>query len=271
MLRKISTILALALAVALLAQPASADFFGLDAPDWSGNDYYTNQTWTFTNAIDFTNNYVGGSPPTGVSWNPGVTADAGYVNANGAADMYYSTIDDVFVSGSTIAWDWMDQGPMGQNWDPLQGMVGGMGEGSFDFYVPIYDVADTTSIWLQYISFIPNGSDGSDVDALLASNSGITNLVGSQTSKTYAQIHELDDKGGTGEWWRITEQWEVDNAGDDLYVRVAADVDGTANMIDSVQVVTAVNPVDVPAVSWPILLLASGMLGVMGLRRQRSH
>jgi hypothetical protein len=130
-------------------------------------------------------------------------------------------------------------------------MLGGMGEGSFDFYVPIAAMPGTTQIWVQYVAFIPNKHNGSEVNAQLASDSGITTLVGTQTGKTCEQITELDDQGGTGDWWRITEKWEISKAGEALYLRVFANVDGTANMLDSVEIHTRVAFEDKPASIMP--------------------
>ncbi len=56
--------------------------------------------------------------------------------------------------------------------------------------------------------------------------------------KSLEKIYELNDQGNSGDWWRITETWEIENAGNLLYLRVKADVAGTSNMLDSVQIMT---------------------------------
>jgi hypothetical protein len=271
---------ALAILAALsTAGTASADFWGgVNVPDWSGNAHYTNQTWTFANPIGIASSTLtadldnDGDADTSLIMPP-VPADAGYVNPNSAiypgvpAISYPGMLNTTY--GDSFAWDWIDEGPMGQDWGGLQGMIGGMGQGSIDLYVPIVDVAGTTDVWVQYISYISNGSSGADVDAQFASdfdlvNFGIANLVGTQTSKSYEQIAALDGQGSTGDWWLITEQWEVDDAGDLLFLRINADVPVAANMIDSVQVVTSAVPE--PAT---IGLLAIGGLAVLKSRRNR--
>lgn len=266
MMRRFNLFLVITAVLALTAQPALADFWGgVNTPDWSANAHYTNQTWTFTDEVTWMDQGDGN----GIIMPP-ISADAGYTNAyssNGAhMPITYPGFYN-FYYGSSFAAGWMDQGAMGQDWDGLQGMLGGMGQFAMDFYAPIADVTGTTSVWLQYVSYLPNGLDGSAVNAQLASDSGITALVGTQTYKDYMQIHELDDQGGTGDWWLITEEWEVDNAGDLLFLRVNADGSpGTANILDSVQVMTSANTVPVPGALW---LMASGLIGLAGLTRRR--
>jgi hypothetical protein len=268
MLKKLSLFLAITTMAALAAQPAAADFWGgVNLPDWSGNAGYTNQTWTFTDAITWTDQDLDSDGDTDAGLiMPPVAADAGYTNPYSATGpmgtitypgLYYTSY------GESFAWDYIDEGPMGQDWIGLQGMIGGMGQGSIDLYTPIADVTGTTSVWVQYISYLPNGLDGSAVDAQLASDSDITNLIGTQIDKSYEQITALDDQGSTGDWWLITEEWQVAAAGDLLYLRINADAAGTSNMIDSVQVMTSAVPV--PGAVW---LLGGGLLGLVGLRRR---
>lgn len=258
MIRKISIILTLALVAALTAQPALADFWGgVNTPDWSGTAGYTNQTWTFDAAPTWTAVDVDSDGDNDAyDLNPVYSAET-QTNSYGTSQFYSTNYGDSF------AWDWIDQGPMGQDWTGLQGMIGGMGQGAIDLSMPIADVTGSTNVWVQYVSYLPNGSDGSSVNAQFASDSGITSLIGNQIDKSYEQITALDDQGGTGDWWLITEEWQVADAGDLLFLRINADGPGTANMVDSVQVMTSAVPV--PAAVW---LLGSGLIGLMGLRRK---
>ncbi len=209
----------------LASQPAMADFWGKNTPDWSGNAYYTNQTWTFTDEVAW---------DSAGHIDPAVKPDNGYVNPNNTPSFYSTGYTVDFFGG----WGWKDEGPMWPlDWKGVQGMLGGMGTGHFDFYAPIADVQGTTSVWVQYVSFIPEGSDGSAVGALIGFDSKFTSSRASD-SKSWEKIPELVDQGSSGDWWRITETWEIENAGDLLYLRVNADVPGTSNMVDSVQVMT---------------------------------
>ncbi len=258
MIRKLNTIirvnliLAVFALVALTALPAFAQFFGgQDVPDWTGNAHYTNQTWTFSEDIDWKKT-AGVPGPQDYHFSPPVAADAGYVNEQDVPNMYYTFWGDAF------AWAWVDKGPMGADWSPLQGMVGGMGKGSFDFKIPIaVGSAGVTNVWVQYVSFIPNTMDGGAVNAQIAADANISNVIGNQIDKNYVRIEELDDKGGTGDWWLITELWEVEEAIEFLYVRVNANANAPgqpANLIDSVQVVTRFIPdvINNPPVLSPI-------------------
>ncbi len=207
-----------------MTSPALGDFWGKDAPDWGTNAYYTNQIWTFADKVlwDDTGRVE-----------PAIQPDNGYVNPNHPPGLY-RTGYTVSVFGG---WDWLDEGPMHFKWDGLQGMLGGMGKGYFDFFVPIADVQGTTSVWVQYVSYLPNKCDGSAMGALIGFDREFTKSRASD-SKTYEKVLELVDQGSSGDWWRITEIWAIKNAGETLYLRINADAPGTSNMVDSVHVKT---------------------------------
>ncbi|MFH2066837.1 MAG: VPLPA-CTERM sorting domain-containing protein [Pseudomonadota bacterium] len=267
MFRKLSILSVIFLLTVLAGQPAMADFWGSGAPDWSSNTYYTNQTWAFTDEVDFDNT---GGPGSALIMPP-VSADAGYSNGYTAAGTmapinYPALYQTSWTTTMEGAWDWVDEGPMGADWIGLQGMIGGMGQGSLDIYAPIADVAGLTNVWLQYVSYIPNGSSGANVGAGLAFDSAITNPSGS-ASKNYEQITALDGQGGSGDWWLITEEWQLADAGDLLFLRINADVPGTSNMIDSVQLMTSASAVPIPGAVW---LMGTGLIGLVGIRRRNS-
>ncbi len=227
--------------VILTAQSAFADFWGAGAPDWSSEAGYTNQIWEFTDEVTWAHDPVAdvvppAEPDTSVNSNrykydPGQPESGpGLFRVHGEASM-----------PNPYSWAWVDEGPMNQNWVGLQGMLGGMGKadgepGAFEFFVPLPNMPGTTKVWLQYVSFVPDNKTLEQ--AILASDISMTNAVGNLKNRAYDKIPELEDQGGTGDWFRITEEWEVKDAGEVLFLRVRADVPGTSNMVDSVQVMT---------------------------------
>jgi hypothetical protein len=233
-------------------RPTAAEYWGMvDAPEWQASENYTRQSWGFDTDPDWYNvdsdgNQVDPEDPnvdTDVAFiiaGDGYAADEALVNSHGGAFFirtYY---------GDSFSWDWSDEGPMGQDWIGLQGLPGGMGQGSFDFRIHVGTLPPDYSreIWLQYVVFIPNAGSGADLVAQLAFDSDFTApIVSDPNMKRYEQIHELDDQGQTGNWWRVTEVWQVTDARDPIYLRVNTDVEGTANLLDSVDVITrVVNP-----------------------------
>lgn len=214
----------------LTSQPAMAEFWGGGAPDWSDNSYYTNQRWTFSTQVTW-------DEVTGLV-DPPVEPDEGYVN-------HYDTDNKpgLFRAEGTStmpgAWTWSGDEIMEDVWYGIQGVLGGMGEGNFDFSVPIADVTGITTVWVQYVAYIRDSAEGSALAAEIAYNDTfIDSMTSDPAKKSWEQIEELNDSGVTGNWWRITEMWEINNAGERLYLRVNADVEGRANLVDSVQIMT---------------------------------
>ncbi len=278
MYRKLLVSLSIIFAVMLVSQPAMADFWGEGAPDWSSMSNYTNQIWEFTNPVTWAEtSHAFIMPPAAPDTVENPNTYQFHANEPAAGPGLYAAHGEAMMP-SPYSWQWVDEGPMGANWAGVQGMLGGMLKtggvpGAFDFYVPIADVADATSVWLQYVSFVPNeafepGNTPLSA-ATLASDYEFTNVFGTLDNRTIEQIHDLDNSGGTGDWFRITEEWTVADAGDVLFLRVHADGQGPglkANMLDSLQVMTT-SPVPVPG---SIMLLGVGLVGLMGLRRNRA-
>ena len=230
--------LAITVMAVLLAQTARAEYWGMiDAPDWSAAEGYTHQSWGFDTQPDWqeTDLDSDGDSDAYLITTPGYPADAAADNSFGTA--YFIRTD----FGDSFAWDWLDEGPMELDYIGLQGMVGGMGSGSLDFVVPVF-VPDgyTQSVWVQYVAFIPTGSDGAAVGAQIAADGDFALPLGGVQSKSWQQIHDLDGQGGSGDWWRITELWEIDTPADTIYMRISTSDQGTANMVDSVDILTRV-------------------------------
>jgi hypothetical protein len=228
--------LAVCLSLLAVSTPALADYWGMaDAPDWQASAGYTRQSWAFATepawqAVDLDSD---GDTDAYVIEGEGYGADAALENTYGGAFFIRSGYGDSF------SWDWVDEGPMDQEWTGLQGMIGGMGIGSLDFRIAGEILAGHgREIWVQYVAFIPNGSDGDALSLLLATDGDFSALQGSRVSKTWEQIHGLDDQGGSGEWWRVTELWRVDTPVAKDYIRIVTAGHGTANMIDSVDILT---------------------------------
>jgi hypothetical protein len=232
-------------AVGVEANAAAPDYWGgVSAPDWSANVYFTSQTWTFDEVPAWTDTDLDSDGDNDI-----LVVDDGYT-AERLINAYGDAVFTGTYYGDSFAWDHIDEGPMDQTWDGVQGMIGGMGSGSLDFYIPNADQSGTCQLWLQYVIFIPNGSDAASVSAQLATDAEFASPIGTMKVHSGKQIHALDDAGATGDWWRVTEQWEVDGVPAGQYLRIiTADADlGTANMVDSVGLRTRVIDDTPPAV-----------------------
>ncbi|MFH2066828.1 MAG: Ig-like domain-containing protein [Pseudomonadota bacterium] len=211
------------------AWEAQAEYWGMvNPPDWSAEPGYTRQSWSFSvqPVWQEEDSDSDGDSDAYVVDGAGYAADHAMENPYGQAVFFRTDFGDSF------AWDWSDEGPMEQDWPGVQGMIGGMGQGTIDFRIPAAAGSGDKEIWLQYVVYIPNGLDGSAVGARPASDESFGTVVGTQTDKTWEQIHDLDAAGGTGEWWRITEKWELSGTNAEFF-RIHIDAAGTSNIIDS--------------------------------------
>jgi hypothetical protein len=264
MQRKTSMTLLAFLLAALIAEPAGAAEYwgGVNAPDWSGSVGHTTQTWTFDAEPSWTTRDLDGDGDGDV-----YLVDGNGYAAESQSNPYGSAVFLQTIYGDSPAWAYIDENPMGVGWEGVAGMIGGMGSGALDFYLPTAGLAGTTEVWLQYVAYIPNGLEGDAYSTAFASASGFTGLIGSGNS-SYEKIDDLEEAGNTGDWWRVTESWEIEAAGElGIYLRINTADSGVANIVDSVQAITRTDAVPVPAAVW---LLGSGMLTLVGLRRKRA-
>jgi hypothetical protein len=222
------------------AGPVSATHWGMVAtPRWQENPGFSHQSWGFETRpqwrkVDLDRD---GANDAYLMQEGGYGPDVTAANPFGQAAMFRSAFGDAF------AWDWIDQGPMERDWVGLQGMIGGMGTGSLDFRVPAAAGQGCgREIWLQYIIYLPNGQEGSAAAAVLAADEAFAAPRGRQVEKSWHRIQALDDQGGSGQWWRVTELWRVQGPAGTDFVRIqTADKDKqktAVSIIDSVDIMT---------------------------------
>jgi hypothetical protein len=221
--------------------PAGAKYWGaVDIPGWSGADGYARQSWGFGakpqwHKVDLDQD---GDKDAYMTDEPGYGPDVQAGNGQGEAFFIRSDFGDVF------AWDWLDQGPMMLNWDGLQGMIGGMGTGSFDFMVPGGpEPVRPMQFWIQAVVYLSNGQDGSATKTVLAADSDFARAQGSLVDKQWRRIGQLDDRGAGGQWWRVTERWQIDRPGRMQFIRIRS-TRGSVTLIDSVDIVARTLDVD---------------------------
>lgn len=232
----VSTALLLcAILFCLIPGTAVAEYWGMvDAPDWEGSEGYTRQSWGFNteplwHGADLDGD---GDSDAYLGEESGYSADVDIQNAYGGAFFIRSDFGDAY------AWDWMDQGPMNQDWNGLQGMIGGMGSGALDFRVHAQGPSGRDKqIWIQYVVYIANGSDASAMDTVISSTHDFATRQGTIVDKQWDRIAQLDDRGAGGQWWRVTELWRIGMPGPVDYVRIRT-APGAVNIIDSVDIIT---------------------------------
>ena len=244
----------------------------VDAPDWSANSYYTQESWDLlpVEDPDVPGTYNGPALP--LAPDSATYGGPGWENPYGTPNLY-ATGPRIGYEGESIehAWAWTDWG-MSMECDHLYGHVGGMGSGYVLIENPNKANPDLTKeIWLQYIMYLPVGGTGPEDNALsaffleapeLVDGNPTSAGVGTMLSKEW---EELAGPGYSGKWWRVTEEWEIAPQPGKEFLWLANNVkDGPATLIDTIDMQTRCVPI--PGAAW---LLGSGLIGLIGIRRRK--
>lgn len=251
-------------AILVLAAPAMADFSQPWLPDWSSEAGYTSQFWGL--------HAVGGAEP-----RQPLTPDNYNINAYGAAEAAWVTGSDVPGFGMPYVM-WWDE-PMGDHPAWADEVYGGMADSAqayepkpYGLYLDLPAVTGSGDlrVWVQYDWFEGGGAGASTVTPNVIDWGGApaTDI----TPVGYYSIQLGLPSPTTGSvWYRTTQVFEF--SGNPGAFDVELIIDGSAPMIDSVSVTTALNA-DVP----PIMPVPEpATLGVLGigvltmLRRRRNR
>jgi len=237
----------------------------VNPPDWSGNPYYTHQSWDFMAVADGDGNPAppGGADPEGPSeivtpYPPqaeyGVAA---WVNPYGTPLIIATAPISGYDGENPIhAWEWTDWG-MGMETVLYYGHYGGMGSGYVEFQIPNH-AGLKKEIWLQYIVYIPRGGPGPAGAAVTSfwTDDDPEGDTATMLSKESEMI--CDTVGYSGYWHRVTEKWEIEPPSGTIYLRFEAlATGGPAVLIDAVDIDTrcisavATPSFDPPAGAYP--------------------
>jgi hypothetical protein len=240
----------------------------INPPDWTGYADYTRQAWDFVPVADG----AGGHTYFNIPLAP--DSDA----YGGPGDQNPFGIPTMYETGQTDGFAWTpstDYGMGGMAGFDFYGHVGGMGSGYLAFYLP--NRADPERVkhaWVEYIVYLNTANTPADMTTEFASNGAIDydgqgmghgfldeNLIGQMLGREWEQ---LEGPGGTGYWWRVSEEWIMPQLDQEYFYLETAY--GTATLIDAVDIQTYCAPVPIPGAVW---LLGSGLLGLLGLRSRK--
>ncbi len=222
-----------------------ADYWGdntyTQEQNWEDSDGYTRQCWGF-NSSPWDESAEDNTTPYIVAGD-GFAPDYAMANTYGGA--YFTRTDF-----TAAAWAWIENSIMNTESVNLQGMLGGMGNGTFDFKINVRTPSGyTQDVWIQYVAIIPNDSDETAMSVRISSTSDFSNSIGTLVNKEGVQLTGPDISLSSGKWWRVTELWQVKNPEDVEYIQVATATTGIAQILDSVDIITRAGDIQPPEVS----------------------
>ncbi len=235
------------------------------SPPWKGGVYTTYQGWDLAvepYIPDDPNDNIVPQPPDLGSTNP-------FNPQPYDGPVYYNIgVDD---EAEPNIWGWTSV-VMGLDWTRECFIGGHEPRGYADFAIPVSPPGTDLKkeLWLQYTVFLPYQTDpgGEGIfgrtETTIWTDSDPDGESANQVSKEW----KMTDGGGSeGLWWHVMELWEIDPSSDDLaYIRFLSDkgLFGTACLFDQFHIDTRCVPIP-----GTVLLLGSGLLGLVGLRRKR--
>ncbi len=192
-------------------------------PDFSGDPSYTHQSWDFFDDD--------GKKPT-IPFEPDAYDHAEpWINPYGTPLIIETKLINSAMP-MVKAWQWDKIGRMMSS-DIYYGMYGGMGTGSVTFAIP--NTSGKKEAWVQYIVYIGYKHGPEYMLSRFFADPDLTIPNGTMKDRSWTK---LDGPGKEfGEWWRITEVWEIE-AGSDIDYLYLETPSGLATMFDAVDVDT---------------------------------
>lgn len=246
----------------------------VNAPAWTGNAYYTRQSWDFLPVLDpdepgtykwpvefedFDEDEEGEDDPNSPIWsifeNP-VAPDTGMHGGPDCVNQYGTP--GFYGTGPSTSTDWeMTDYGMGMGNETFYGHIGGMGGGYVAFEIPNSAVTNgKKEVWVQYIVYIFQNNTPEDMRTQFGSASEIemskyedkkykanfSNPFGAMLSRGWEL---LEGPGYSGKWWRVTELWEIDPHPEKEYFLLETPF-GVATLIDTIDIQTRCKTVFTP-------------------------
>ena len=238
----------------------------INPPDWSDNSYYTRQAWDFLPIWD------GVEPNFYTEYTLPIAPDSATFEGPGDQNPFGTPLFYETGQSNGFAWTTCTDYGMGMENFDFYGHVGGMGSGFAAFQLPNEANPDLTKeAWVEYIVYLHRADTPADMVTQFARSGEILyegelgrgflpeNLIGTMLSREWEQ---LEGPGGTGYWWHVTEQWRMPQLEKEYFYLET--VPGTATLIDVVDIQTRCVPIP-----GSVLLLGSGLLGLIGIGRRK--
>ncbi len=238
---------------------AAAEYF--DPPGWESNPYFTHQSWDF-DAVNYKSLNCPpekGDPPPVYPTIPLAPDGRDDTWHNPYGTPHLTDFNSFPDTGGTVDWMWV---PHGIPWERC-GCYGGMDSTYVQFEIPNTENSDLLKeMWLQYVVGIHK--DVGDP------NDRLETLVWTDGDEGAMIEREYESLGPCGsnniKFWRVTELWEIDPQPGVEYVKLMAEKlwNETAVAFDTVTIETRCVPIP-----GTVLLLGSGLLGLLGIRRKK--